>query len=382
MGIPSQYELDAWREVQEFQGRTMSSGVAQVNQAAGKAASKVGNLAVSLGDKAHAQVEARPQAKAIVDRARVASSKGADLASKAAKKAAASSPNWTGTAVTSIGSSLARASRVGLSPKGVVKKHQKAGHEVKHLADVRRLDLEQVDELRGRTTSWSYPLAAAMSGAGAALAMTGGQLVVVVGAGASAAPGGAAVAGAFVADAAAVLALSSRAAGQVALTYGYDPEAPAEKVFIMSVVNAGTAASSGAKSAALKDVSKLTQALVRKKTWDELNKSVLSKITTQFAKSFNVRWTQQSLGKVVPAAGIAVSGALNWATLESIVDTADFVYRRRFLLEKYPDLGSVDIHEAFSMPGAEPVADEEISIVSDLELEGVVLDEEVRDGRA
>ncbi|AKT52675.1 hypothetical protein ADJ73_08405 [Arsenicicoccus sp. oral taxon 190] len=212
------------------------------------------------------------------------------------------------------------------------------------------------------------------------MAITGGQLVVVVGAGATAAPGGAAVAGAFVADAAAVLALSSRAVGQVALGYGYDPEAPAEKLFIMSVVNAGTAASSGAKSAALQDVSRLTQALVRKKSWDELNKSVLARITKRFATSFNVRWTQQSLGKVVPAAGIAVAGALNWATLESIVDTADFVYRRRFLLEKYPNLGPVDDREAFTVLDAEPVADEEISIVDDLAVEGVLLHEEARHG--
>lgn len=180
---------------------------------------------------------------------------------------------------------------------------------------------------------------------GAGLVISGGELITAASAGAAAAPSGAAIVGAFAGDTAIVLGVASRSVGHVSLLYGYDPEEPAEKLFIMAVVNAGTAMSATAKTAALADISRLTQALVRGKTWEILNKSVVSKVSSQFARAFGFRLTKQGLGKVVPAAGIIIGGTLNWTTLESIVDAANAAYRRRFLLEKYPHIGDDDAPE-------------------------------------
>ncbi len=170
-------------------------------------------------------------------------------------------PDWADSAFGSVKSRVGRISRAGLSSKRVVKIHKKRGHVVASLADLRRLDLEQIDAVGGRGASWYYPTAAALSGAGAGLVTSGGELVTVASAGA--APSAAAIGGAFAGDAALVLGLASRSVGQVSLLYGYDPDQPAEKLFVMSVVNAGTAVSSGAKTAAMRDISKFTQALVR-----------------------------------------------------------------------------------------------------------------------
>jgi hypothetical protein len=198
--------------------------------------------------------------------------------------------------------------------------------------------------------------------------ISGGELVVTVSAGVAAAPSGGAIAGAVLGDAAAVLGLASRSVGHVSLFYGYDPEEPAEKLFVMSVVNAGTATSASAKTAAMADISRLTQALVRGKAWAVLDKSVVATVSKQFAKAFGVRFTKQSLGKVVPAAGIILGGAFNWATLEGIVDAADIAYRRRFLLEKYPHLA--DEEAPGSLPDADPDgpddADEVISLLDEI----------------
>ncbi|MEU3599966.1 EcsC family protein [Streptomyces sp. NPDC006798] len=79
--------------------------------------------------------------------------------------------------------------------------------------------------------------------------ISGGQLATAVSAGAAAAPSGGAIVGACAADTAVVLGLASRCVGHVSLFYGYDPEEPAEKLFVMSVVNAGTATSATAKTA-------------------------------------------------------------------------------------------------------------------------------------
>lgn len=264
---------------------------------------------------------------------------------------------------------VGRASRIGLSPKRVVASHQKRGHDVARLLDLRRLDLEQIDAVRGRAASWYYPAMAAASGAGAGLVISGGELAIPVTGGAAAAPSGAAIAGAFVGDAAFVLGLASRSVGRVSLLYGYDPEEPAEKFFVMSVVNAGTAMSASAKTAAMADISRLTQALVRGKTWAVLLEgSVIAQVSKKFAEKFTIRLTKQGLGKVVPVAGMAIGGALNWTTLEAIVDAAEVAYRRRFLLEKYPHLADGAMPGQFTDAGPDGSddSDEAISVLGEL----------------
>ncbi|MGW0761817.1 EcsC family protein [Streptomyces sp. NPDC002814] len=169
--------------------------------------------------------------------------------------------------------------------------------------------------------------------------ISGGQLAIAASAGAAAAPSGGAIAGAFVADTVVVLGLASRAVGQVSLFYGYDPEEPVEKLFVMSVVNVGTASSATAKNTAMADISRLTQALFRGKTWAVLNDGVVTKVSQQFAKSFGFRLTKKGLGKAVPAFGIVVGGTLNWTTLEGIVDAAEEIR----LLDEIAEAGGPDL---------------------------------------
>ncbi|KRD54643.1 hypothetical protein ASE34_01130 [Microbacterium sp. Root280D1] len=245
--------------------------------------------------------------------------------------------------------------------------HQKQGHAVEDLTDVRRLDLRQVDKVGRRGTQVYYPGLAALSGAGTGLAISGGQIVTVASGGAAAAPSTGVVLGAVAADATAILTLATRAVGHVALLYGFAPEDPNEKIFALSVVNAGTAVSATAKTAAFADVSRLTQALVRGKTWEVLNTSVVSKVSGQFAKAFGVRLTKKSLGKFVPLVGILLGGTFNWATLEGIFDAADVAYRRRFLLEKYPHLAEDAPVELRVVENDEDEdTDERISVLDDL----------------
>ena len=120
--------------------------------------------------------------------------------------------------------------------------------------------------------------------------------------------------------------------------------------------------SSTAKAAAMADISKLTQALFRGAAWKMLDTSLVTQLTKQLATKFGVRLTKQGLGKVVPGVGIVAGAGLNYATLEAIVDTADASYRRRFLLEKYPQLQAQETAPNFS--GDVPdERDEVISVV-------------------
>ncbi|MGW6480766.1 EcsC family protein [Streptomyces sp. NPDC055059] len=359
--LPSEYELAAWQAVQQFKGRPLSRAMSNAGE-------QVANGVAKLGKRAAKQLENHPRAKSTVSRGQEFVAKGAQKVGAGARGAADALPDWSGTAFQSIRQTVGRAARAGLSSKRVVALHKKRGHDVASLPDLRRLDLEQVDAVRGRAASWYYPAAAALSGAGAGLVISGGELVIAASAGAAAAPSGGAIAGAFAADTAAVLGLASRAVGHVSLFYGYDPEEPAEKLFVMSVVNVGTASSATAKNAAMADISRLTQALFRGKTWEVLNDAVVTKVSQQFAKAFGFRLTKKGLGKAVPAFGIVVGGTLNWTTLEGIVDAADMAYRRRFLLEKYPHLADEEEFGSFTDTGPDvpDYADEKISLLDEI----------------
>ncbi|MEQ1737520.1 MAG: EcsC family protein, partial [Rhodoglobus sp.] len=270
---------------------------------------------------------------------------------------------WVRSAGGAAGGVISKVGRVGLTPGHVVAKHQEAGHPVESLSDIRKLDLRDADDLLGRGIDWYYPVVAAVSGAGSGLVITGGDLAIAVSGGAAAAPGAAVIGGTMALDASVVLSLAARAVGQVALAYGYDPEAPEEKVFALSVVNLGTSMSTGAKYTAMADVSRLTQALFRTASWEALKSSVVAQLYVQFGTRFGVRVTKQGLGKVVPVIGIALGAAFNWATLEAMVDSARLAYRRRFLLEKYPHL---EENETSFGGGSDSEDDEVISVLDEL----------------
>ena len=365
MADPSDYEFAAWRDIQRFNGRPLSRGMRSVSE-------QVAISGAELGERATKFLENHPRAQSAVSHGQEIVAKGASAVGTGAHGAADALPggmvDWSRAALGSIRHTVGRVSRAGLSSKRVVASHQKRGHDVASLSDLRRLDLEQIDAVRGRGASWYYPAAAALSGAGTGLVITGGELAIPASGGVAAAPSGTAIAGAVAGDAVVVLGLASRSVGHVSLLYGYDPEEPAEKLFVMSVVNAGTAMSATAKTAAMADVSRLTQALVRGKLWAVLDKSVVTQVSKGFAKAFGIRFTKQSLGKVVPAAGILLGGAFNWATLEATVDAADVAYRRRFLLEKYPHLGDEETPGSFRDvgPDGRDDADEAISVLREL----------------
>jgi hypothetical protein len=226
MADPSDYELRAWRDMQRFKGRRLS-------RVMGNASEHVGSGAAQLGMRATKYLENHPRAQLAVSHGQEVVAKGTHAVGSGARKAAGTVPGgmtgWSGAALESMQRTVGRVSRAGLSSKRVVASHQKRGHDVASLSDLRRLNLERIDAVRGRGASWYYPALAALSGAGAGLVISGGELVVTVSAGASAAPSGGAIASAVLGDAAAVLGLASRSVGHVSLLYGYDPEEPAEK---------------------------------------------------------------------------------------------------------------------------------------------------------
>lgn len=243
------------------------------------------------------------------------------------------------TATKELGNIIGGAASLTVSADSVVKEFRDAGYEIDVLDGIQGLDLKDVDSVvRWNRVRRAHSSSAALSGVLSAGAITGAEVMVakgsVAGEGAKKAPQFTVVAGALVADIAAVIGLAARAVASTAQYYGYDPRKPEEQVFMMSVLGLGMAAGTPAKAAAYAELSQLTQLLFRNAAWEKLNEKVLTKIAQQFATKFSLNLTKKTLGKVVPVAGMAIGGVLNFALIDRIALAANDAYRERFLIER------------------------------------------------
>jgi hypothetical protein len=253
-----------------------------------------------------------------------------------------------GSAAEGLSKLLSKAGSRSLSEARVLGAYKRHGHPVDSLENIRELDLHIVEKLvRPKRFELAYASAAAVEGALTGGVISGGEALAAVGSvagvGAGGAPGFGTVAGAMGADLAFVLTAGSRAVAHTAIYYGYDPTDPGEQLFMMAVINVGSATTAGAKYAAYAELSKLAQGLARRATWAALDKHLLTRVANKFASGMSVRLTQRKLGQLIPIAGILVGAGLNFQLLDGICDAAYWAYRERFLLNKGAEPASMTI---------------------------------------
>lgn len=128
MTEPSAYEIDAWRNIQRFRGRPLSHAMRNAGE-------QMTDGAAKLRKRTTEYLGRRPSAQAVVSR-------GQDLAntiSTKARQAVEAIPDgltdWGGAVLGPAQQTAGRIARVGISPKGIVKKHVKLGHDVALLSE-------------------------------------------------------------------------------------------------------------------------------------------------------------------------------------------------------------------------------------------------------
>jgi len=240
-------------------------------------------------------------------------------------------------AVTGLLSTVDRVAIASVHRTAILSRFTKAGHLVSELADIRELSLRDIDRVKPRV-DLRHIIASMGEGAAAGAGMTGGAALVagggVLGIGAGAAPGIGVLVSVTAADAVAVLAASSRVTAEIAAYYGYDVELPHERVLMAAALGVGLASQTG-KAAAYQELNKLVQALARRQTWEALNQNVMTAVIRSVFARFGVKLSQKKLGQAVPVLGVVVGAGVNAATISSVADAADMIYRERFLREKY-----------------------------------------------
>lgn len=169
---------------------------------------------------------------------------------------------------------------------------------------------------------FGYTALSAGQGAVTAAMVTGAEVSTTVTAGTTAAVAVGAVAG----DAVASMAMMGRTIGAVAARYGYDVREPDEELFAMGVLSLGITSSLGAKTEALAALSRLTQQMMRRATWEQLNKDLLVKVIQRVYQMLGVHLTQRKLAQAVPVAGIALNATLSAQLTQRTYQRAQAIY--------------------------------------------------------
>lgn len=215
------------------------------------------------------------------------------------------------------------------SVQSALRGYQKKHEGVFDLEDLKKLDLEHLD--RFRRHKGLYATTSAAQGTATSLAVTGTVVSSTVSGGVTAG----AVVAAVAADTVASLAMMGRSVGSVAVRYGYDVRLLDEELFAMGVLSLGVASTLEAKHTALAALSRLTQQMMRRVTWKQLNEHVLVRVIGRVYQVLGVKLTQRKLAQTVPVVGIGINAALSANMTRHVYQRAEDVYRLRFLSEKY-----------------------------------------------
>ena len=245
----------------------------------------------------------------------------------------------------------ASASEASVRRKRILKAYRSAGFDVRTLQDIRSLTLDLAVKPR---LSLAYSTSAAAEGAVSGVFASGGSVAAVLGMGVASAPGVGVTASAIAVDITSFLAAATRLVAHTAAYYGYDSEDPTERLFSTMVLSqAIDPAGSGRdfvveKQTTMLAFNKVMRDLARRGSLDGLGGNVVVSAMNSLFSAMGVRLASRKLAQIVPVAGVVVSAGLNAALMRTIGETADHLYRERFLAERYgrvesPDGASTDL---------------------------------------
>ncbi len=205
-------------------------------------------------------------------------------------------------------------------PVAILEEYRRFGYDdVGSLGDIYRLDLSSVDRAIGWLDT-KYEGIALVEGA-----VAGGTSVLTPVTALAAIP----------ADVAALLAINLRAVGEYATYCGFDVCLPEERLFALNVLALASSPSDSSKQIALAQLVRIARDTALKKTWHDLEKRAGVAAVQRIAQALSIRLTKAKLAQVVPVAGAVIGGGFNAYYTDKVCKAAFYLYRERFLAEKY-----------------------------------------------
>ncbi|MBW2529523.1 MAG: EcsC family protein [Deltaproteobacteria bacterium] len=197
----------------------------------------------------------------------------------------------------------------------VLEAFRAAGHpSIGELADIAELALQDVDRVADLLAT-KYQALAVAEGAGSGLL------------------GGVAIA----ADIGLVVGMALRAANEYATYYGFDINAPGERIFVIRMLAAASSSDRSERGEALEELASLAAELHSADGWRQPSTSTGKEVTAKLAEALAVRLLKGKLGQMIPLAGAVVASGYNAWFVGNVTDLSFQLYRERFLLRKYGD---------------------------------------------
>lgn len=219
-------------------------------------------------------------------------------------------------------------------PDAVLDEYRKfTGSPVRSLSELRGLDLQSVDRVIGWLDT-KYEGLALAGGAAAGAAGTLNPAVALA---------------VIPADVVALMTLNLRAVGEYATYCGFDVSSQEERLFALNVLAYASSPTDSSKQVALAQLIRIARDVALKKVWKDLEKRAALEAIGQIAKALSVRLTKAKLAQVLPLAGAALGGGFNAYYTDKVCKAAFYLYRERFLAEKY----GVDVIETTVPPATE-----------------------------
>ena len=136
-------------------------------------------------------------------------------------------------------------------------------------------------------------------------------------------------------DIVALIALNQRAIGEYATYYGFDISSQKERLFALNILGLASSPNDAAKQVAMAQLVRIAQDVAKKRAWKDLEKHSFVRIIQIIARSLGIRLTKAKLTQLVPVTGALVGGGFNAYYTSNVCDAAFYLYRERFLAEKY-----------------------------------------------
>lgn len=158
-------------------------------------------------------------------------------------------------------------------------------------------------------------------------------------------------------DVVALMTLNLRAVGEYATYCGFDVATQEERLFALNVLAYASSPTDSAKQVALAQLVRISRDVALGRAWKDLEKHAAVRAVQQIAKALSIRLTKAKLAQVLPVAGAAIGGGFNAYYTNNVCNSAFYLYRERFLAEKY----GVDVIETTVAPAdtLEPEYEEE-----------------------
>ena len=202
------------------------------------------------------------------------------------------------------------------------------------------MSLDQIRPVRPHLKI-AYSSAVAIEGALTSVVATGGSVAAVLGLGIISAPGIAITTFALALDIVTFLGAATRLVSHTAAYYGYDTVDPAENHFATMVLSQAidpkraTGNQVVEKQTTLIAVNKVVRDIAKQGPMDAVGTNAISAAVNPLVASLGSRLAGMKVAQIVPFIGILVGAFLNASLMRTMGDTADHLYRERFLAERY-----------------------------------------------